>query len=68
MQNREMIMEVAERAVSGGASNEDLLFLDTIVRETSNRTGRTVQQTADFLRLEAFIGPHYRGELFDADS
>jgi hypothetical protein len=63
--NRDEVVKLATRA-SYGVSDEELETLDQEVRAAAARTGRSVGQTADLLRKEAFAGDWYRGETFDA--
>lgn len=69
---RREVVKLAERAAYGGATLPDgslddelLTTLDTEIRRAAESTGRTIQDTADLLRMEAWVGDHYRGERFD---
>lgn len=62
---RNDVVDLATRAVYGGGSDDAYQTLDVAIREAALKTGRTVQETADLLRLEAFAGDHYRGQRYD---
>lgn len=59
------VLRLAETAVWGKPTPEVIERLDTAIREAAVVTGRTVSETADLLRAEAWAGDHYRGETYD---